>query len=186
MKKKSGTGVAWICCIVMVVFSVCYGAHQGWAGEYRDVTATLNRDDGLLVMLNYRGYDGLNLYKVAQRHLPETNENLSGLIESARALIAKDSKMRVRYESNKKLTEFTKALVAELVGLPSVQASVRDTGYIKSLERNMDTLDQSGADTEYNAVARDTNNRFNRSLSGRVASLLGITPAEIYEGWWVE
>lgn len=154
MKRVASTALCLAAALVLVLFGLLYGARQGWQKEYEQVQALYASEGGLAQVQALQAACVQNLRLVALRHLPQTDERIVGLPQTAREL------------------------ADHLLTLSSVQASLRDQGYIDALMRQMDQLAASAAQQEYEAAAGDYALRIQKTLSGRIAQRLGA-PAQV-------
>lgn len=181
MKRPFSTAFLILLSAVLVIFGIFYGARQGWQAEANRIDALFSKDGGLQTMLVYRANDAANLEKVALRHIDASDETLSALKKSRDAAVNENASLHDRFIANGQLDTVAKAVEGILLGTLSFTQSQRDTEYVSVILRDMQMLSSSGAVDEYNAAARDFNNRINSSLSGLAARLLLIRPAQIFE-----
>ncbi|MBQ8536559.1 MAG: TPM domain-containing protein, partial [Clostridia bacterium] len=138
--------------LALVLFGLGWGARQGWQKEYAQLQALYAQAGGLAQVRAQQAACAQNLKAVALRHLPQADERVAGLPQTAHSL-----------------AEY-------LLTLSSVQASLRDQGYIDSLIRQMDQLAASPAAQAYQAAAEDYAQRIQSTFSGRIAQGLGVPP----------
>lgn len=168
MKKTISTALLFIISAVLVLSGVLYGSYKGWREESARVTMVYESADGLKNMLSYRANDGANLEKVALRHVDKNDAQLQAVLECRAVLLSESATLHDKFLANQRLSETSGALIASLSKLPSVVASQRDQSYLKSIERDLNLLNQSSAASMYNEAAHDYNTRLNRSLGGRL------------------
>jgi Beta-propeller domains of methanol dehydrogenase type len=181
MKRPFSTAFYFILCAVLVVFGIFFGAYRGWHGEAERVKAIANEPDGLSTMLAYSMYNVDNLEEVALRYVNRTDSDLELLNATNAIMVDNKTTLSARYEASMQWVYATAALSEKLLSMPSVQASQRDTGYINSIMKDLNTWQNSGAADAYNAAAKDYNDRLAHSFSGMVARLLFAKPIALFE-----
>ena len=157
MKLKTGT--AALIMVILMVFSIGFGAYRGWKKERALVNETYT---GLETMLHTRVESAYNLLTVASRHLSADHESIRRVTEA-----------------NERLTLDAAELLKELAALESVQNDSRDRMYVTDyLPQMLAESESLTAKANYNTAAREFNASFNASISGWIARLMGIGPAE--------
>lgn len=173
MKMKVGTAVLIMVCLV--VFSFCYGAYRGWSRERELVNETYA---GLAEMLNTRVESAYNLVTVASRHLGSGDETLSRVIRERDTLAGKAS-LTEKATANEQLTLDAAALLQTLSQLDSVKQDSRDQMYVTSyLPQMLAESESLTTQANYNQAAREFNQSLKGSVSGWLARMFGIKPAE--------
>lgn len=181
MKRPFSTAFYFLLCAVLVVFGVLFGAYRGWHGEAEKVKALFDKPNGVATVLNYSAGDAANLEKVALRHMDKEDAKLQELRKNRLIVAEKKADLYSRYLANGLMTAAADELHKMLLDMPSVKASQRDTGYVNAILKDMDTWQNSGAFDEYNSAAKELNRRLDRSLSGFIAKLLFVKPAQVFE-----
>ena len=181
MKRPFSTAFYFLLCAVLVAFGVLFGAYRGWHGETEKVKAIFIKPNGVSTVLNYSANDAANLEKVALRHIGKDDAQLKTLRESRAGVADEKAGLHSRCQANQRLTAAASELGQTLLAMPSVKASQRDTGYVNAILKDMDTWQNSGAFDEYNTAAEELNRRLDRSLSGLIAKLLFVKPAEEFK-----
>ncbi|MBQ9265080.1 MAG: hypothetical protein IJ189_12855 [Clostridia bacterium] len=173
MKLKTGT--AALIMVILMVFSIGFGAYRGWSRERELVNETYA---GLENMLQTRVESAYNLLTVASRHLPESDEAVRNVTKDRDTLAGKAA-LKTKAAANESLSADAALLLQKLSALSSVQQDSRDQMYVDSYLPQM--LAQSEFLTvkaNYNTAAREFNESLKGSLSGWIARLMGIGPAE--------
>ena len=174
MKLRTGTAIVLM--IILVVFSVGFGAYRGWSQERAKVEESYA---GLESMLRTRVESAYNVLAVARRHLPEKDERVVSVDTLKGTLESKDAGLTMKAESNALLTRRVKALLDGLAALDSVQSDSRDKWYVESyLPQMREQSEEKTAGANYNSAAREFNQKLNGTFSGFLAKLMGIQPAE--------
>ena len=176
MKLKTGTAI--VIMVVLVIGSVLYGAYKGWTEEKSHVDATYA---GLESMLQTRVETAYNILTVARRHLPETDEGVQRVSMALGQLDNAYTDLGRKAQANDALAQDASALLKALSQLDSVKTDSRDEMYVNNYLPHM--LAESEAKTEgaaYNQAAAEFNSRINRTFSGFLAKLMGVTPAEVF------
>lgn len=172
---KLRAGAALILMICMLAFSLGFGAYRGWSEERARVEETYA---GLENMLHTRVESAYNLLTVAGRHLNQEDELLSRVAQERDALEG-NAPLSQKARANEGLTRDAGALLERLAALDSVQKDDRDRMYVESyLPQMLAQSEERTAGANYNTAAAEFNRRLGDSLSGRVASLLGVPKAE--------
>lgn len=175
LHRRSTAWLAFFLMLLMVLAAVLWGACKGWASERAQVEAA---QGSLTEMLSARREVITNILTVAGRHLPAEDEQLAGL-RADRDLLVSGADLARRAAAHERLTRAAGELMARLAALPSVQADARDSMYVRSMLPQ--ALEQSQSlvqEAAYNQRASDFNQRLGASFSGRLASLLGVRPAQ--------
>ncbi|MBR1585999.1 MAG: LemA family protein [Clostridia bacterium] len=173
MKLKTGTAVAIM--VILVVFSVCFGAYRGWNREKALVNETYA---GLENMLQTRVESAYNLLTVAARHMPSGNELLQRVANERDVLEGKYS-LREKAKANEGLTGDAAMLLQALAGLDSVKNDSRDRMYVESyLPQMLAESESLTAKASYNTAAKEFNESLRGSFSGWLARLMNVGPAE--------
>lgn len=177
MFKRSTAVLSTVLMIALIVSAVLWGAYKGWRDERVQVEQSVA---GLQEMLSVRREVAYNVLSVANRHLPEDDESVTSLRQDTDAL-GRRSTLTERAALNAKVERDATLVLEKLASLESVKADDRDLMYVSALLPQ--ALEQSAKLTEqaaYNQMAEDYNHRKQRSLSGRLAGLLGIADAEVF------
>lgn len=173
MKLRAGAG--FILMICMMLFSVCFGAYQGWSKERMQVEETYA---GLESMIHTRIESAYNLLTVASRHLNADDEGLRH-VAADRDILEGRYTLSQKAQANESLTRDAQALLDALEALPSVQQDSRDKMYVESyLPQMLAESEERAAGANYNTAAAEFNSRLEGSFSGWLASLMGIQAAE--------
>ena len=173
--KKLSAGMSILITVVLILCGLCLGTVRGFQKERAEVTGLLQEESGLADVLMYRGADGLNLYAVAQRHIPGTEE-LENLRIFSAALAAPGGKLSEKQELDGLLDGSVNDVVTLLEGSESYLASQRDQSYVTMLKNDMNSLAGQSFYTEYSVAAEEFNTRLESTLMGKVAGWLGVKP----------
>ena len=180
MKIKLPTGISVLIALVLVAFGLLYGTWSGYAADRAEITALLERENGLMDVLDYRAADGVNLCVVARRHLSAGDEALTALESAARAL-RDGADLAQRCEADRGLAAAVEAVAAKLGSVPSFQQSTRDQNYLSMLTSDLNNLSSSAAVAAYNREAQAFNHELGSSPVGALAKLLGMEACPLYE-----
>jgi len=172
MKNTLSTVLCIALTAVLIVGAVLLGAVRGWGGERDKALHTLTQDAELASALQNRAMDAANLAVVAARHLPADNGDVAALRRAYAAASKDNATAQELAQADAALTQAAMNLAKTLPSLDSVQASARDQVYISTLTRTLSETTDAGA--AYAAAVEDYNARLTRSLSGRIAMLLGV------------
>ena len=140
-------------CALLALLLVLFGLGWGAGRGWQEEYARL--EEKYLDMKALEAAVAANLQKVALRYLPQGDEHLG---------------------------DDPRALGSYLSGLPQVQASPRDAGYVDSLTRQMDYLDRSGAGKVYAEAAADYDRRLTGTFSGKIAQWRGVKDSQAITG----
>jgi len=173
--KKLSAGMSILITVVLILAGLCLGAVRGFNKERAEVIGLLDGKSGLSDALMYRGADGMNLYAVAERHIPGTQE-LEELRSVSAGMTAPGGTLAEKQELDGKLDGCVSAVLLLLEGTESYQASQRDQQYVTMLKNDMSELSGHSYYTEYSAAAEAFNQKLESSLMGKLASLLGVKP----------
>ena len=173
--KKLSAGMSILITVVLILSGLCLGTVRGFQKDRAEVTGLLQEESGLADVLMYRGADGLNLWAVAQRHIPGTEE-LENLRIFSGALAAPGGKLSEKQELDGLLDESVSNVVTLLEGTESYQASQRDQNYVTMLKNDMSSLAGQSFYTEYSSAAEAFNGRLQNTFMGKVAGFLGVKP----------
>jgi len=172
VKGVLSTVMCVLLALALAAFAVGSGAVRGWSGEREKALHILTGDSRMAGTLANRAMDAANLAVVAARHLPQEDVHLQALRHAHQVLTGGHAAAAELAQADAALTETALALAEALPQLATVQASQRDQVYIATLTRTLaEGTDASGA---YLAAAEDFNARMQRSLTGRLAMLLGV------------
>ena len=180
MKYKLPTGISVLIALVLVAFGLLYGTWSGYRADRAEVTALLERENGLMDVLDYRAADGFNLCVVARRHLNPGDEALTAL-ESAANALRSESDLAQRCAADKALASAVEAVSAKLGAVASFQQSTRDQNYLTMLTSDLNNLSSSAAVAAYNREAQAFNQELSESPVGALAKLLGMEICPLYE-----
>lgn len=173
MKLRSGA--AFLLMICLILFSVCLGAYRGWSDERAQVEESLS---GLESMIAGRVECAWNVWAVAKRHLPETDEDILRMNE-ARDILSGSASLSEKAAADAWLSESAARVLEKLSSLPSVQQDSRDLMYAESyLPQMLSESEERTASSRYNAAAAQFNLQLQESFSGAIAHFLGVKPAE--------
>lgn len=179
MKVGVRNALAFLAMLLMLAAAFAIGSYRSYLNEKLQVELALG---SLNDVLTSRVEMGNNLLTVAQRHLDREDP----LLVTVRADIAKlDASLSLdtRAAANEELTVHSGRLLDTLAGLPSVLEDKRDLGYVSGLlPRGFEQTAQWADAGKYNSAARQFNERLSTRLNGKIAGLLGIEPAEVFEG----
>jgi len=171
MKNKLSVALSVLVCAVLVFAALGIGAIKGWKQEKADVLAALDKGGELYSLRQTRAMDALNLCALAQRHLPSDDADIAALRHGAGALTGQ-SEFRAVLEADSNVSAAAARLEEKLQGLKA-----RDKDYLSAL---VDALSPaSGVNSRYADLSEDFNARFNDSLMGKLAALLGVKPVSI-------
>ena len=176
MKLRTGWVFALMVCLML--FSVGFGAYRGWSQERARVEESYA---GLESMLQTRVESACNVLAVAKRHVNGDGEGqrLLRLVEQTRDVLEGGAPLSEKADANARLTACVGDLLRHLSTLDSVQADSRDKMYVESyLPQMMEQSEEKTAGANYNAAAREFNQKLNGTFSGWLARLMGIQPAE--------
>lgn len=172
MKNTLSTVLCVALAIVLAAGAVMLGAIRGWGGERDKVLHVLTQDAELASTLQNRAMDAANLAVVAARHLPADDSDIAALRQAYAILSDENSTAGELAQADSALTLAAYNLGKTLPEMDSVKESSRDQVYIRTLTRTLsETTDAASA---YAAAVEDFNSRLTRSLTGRIAMLLGI------------
>ena len=173
MKLKAGW--AAVIMVILALGSVVLGAYRGWTMERSLVDETYA---GLEAMLHTRVESAYNLLTVANRHL-EGSDPLIKSVARERDVLEGKSSLKEKAAANEQLTADAAALLERLAALPSVQNDSRDSMYVADyLPQMLSESESLTTKANYNTAAREFNQSLKGSLSGYLARLMGIGPAE--------
>lgn len=167
----------WLCValtIILVVSAVLLGAVRGWSGERDKALHSLTQDSALASTLQNRAMDAANLAVVAARHLPQDHADILALRTAYGVFSDASSTAEALARADMSITQAAARLAKSLPELESVRESARDQVYISTLTRALS--EATDAQSVYSSAVNDYNARLTRSLTGRIAMLLGITP----------
>ncbi len=174
MKETLMTVLCMTLTVALVVGAILLGAVRGWSGERDAALHSISEGGELAEMLENRAMDAANLYVVAARHLPETDETLAALRRCRDTLTDERADGQALALADAALTDAALTLAETLPALDSVRQSARDQAYISTLTRTLG--EATGLTRSYAAIVEDFNARLNRSLTGKLAMLLGVQP----------
>ena len=180
MKNKLPVGLSVVIALVLVAFGLLYGTWMGYSEDRAEVTALLEKENGLMDVLSYRAADGLNLCVVARRHLDAAAESLLALETAARAL-QNASALEECNAADKALAQAVGDLSSRLQASAGFQTSERDQRYLSMLTADLNNLSASAAVSTYNEAASAFNEKLAAPLSGALAKLLGVEPCALYQ-----
>ncbi|MBQ8081818.1 MAG: hypothetical protein IJ240_07960 [Clostridia bacterium] len=172
---------SWIILIVLIIFSLVWGAYKGWTGERADVDASCAV---LEEALETRAEVASNILTVAKRHLPEDNALMQRLAAEKITLASRTLSLAEKSAGNQSLETDARALLTQLRQIDSVTRDERDMMYAEKLLPQM--LDTSyeyvrEAENAYLSYAEDYNQRFDRYFfSSFIARFIGVDHAEAY------
>ena len=176
MKLKTGTAI--IIMVVLIIGSVLYGAYKGWSNEKAHVDATYA---GLESMLQTRVETAYNILTVAKRHLPETDEAVQRVSMDLSQLDNAYTDLGRKAQANEALAQDAAALLKTLSQLDSVKKDSRDEMYVNNyLPQMLSESEEMTISATYNQAAAEFNSRINRTFSGFLAKLMGVSPAEVF------
>lgn len=179
MKPRLSIGVCVLISLVLVLVGIGYGTYGGFVNDRKLATDLLEGENGLKGVMEYRGADGLNLCVVAQRHLAAADTAALG--EVAKKLSDGSGDIEEMMAQNRELDGFVTSLSQQLRQSASFQASSRDQRYLSMLENDLNSLSQSSVIETYNKAAGEFNESLSGTPMGKLATLLGVKPCEIYE-----
>lgn len=172
---KLRASAAFFLMVLMVLFSVTYGAYRGWNEEQALVRETR---DGLESMLKARVESAYNVLTVAGRHLPQDHPAVMQL-RSARDTLEGKYTLSEKAAANEELTRAAGEVLSLLMATESVKNDSRDRMYAENyLPQMLAQSEEKTAGAQYNIAAAQFNERLSQSFSGKIASLLGIEMAE--------
>lgn len=176
MYKKSTAVFTTLLMLVLVIAAMAWGAWKGWDGERAQLDSQLG---GLEDMLEARQEVASNILTVAARHLGQEDAQFKALQANLAAM--RTGSISMRSQGNARMEQAASSVLDTLRATPSVQADERDSMYVESmlpqaLEQSARLTDQ----TAYNTLAIDYNQRKASSLSGRLATLLGVQDAAVF------
>jgi len=180
MKNTLSTILCVLLTIALVAGAVCIGAVRGWHNEQVATLEAISVGSDLSEPLRNRGMDAANLAVVATRHLPPKDPDVVSLQQAYFKICKTNSSALERAQADALIAIAAASLAERLPELPSVQASQRDQAYISALTR---TLSQPTTFAEdYATALEDYNARLNKSLTGKLAMLLGVEPIPVTTG----
>ncbi len=174
MKETLSNVLCVALAVVLVVGAILLGAVRGWSGEREAALHSVSEGGELSELLENRAMDAANLYVVAARHLPATDETLAALARCRDTLMDERADGQSLALADAALTDAALALAEKLPALDSVRQSARDQAYISTLTRTLS--EATNLRRSYAAIVEDFNTRLNRSLTGKLAMLLGVKP----------
>lgn len=174
MKNKLSNILFILLCIVLLAASLCMGAVRGWRKERNEVLSAMAGGGELRTQLEYRGMDAANLAVVAGRHLPADHADLLALRQASAVLLSDTDDVQAILDADAIITAIARAFAEELPALPSLQDSVRDQAYIRTLTGALGT--EHSLSVTYAELTADYNHRLSTSLTGMLATLLGVEP----------
>lgn len=172
MKNTLSTILCVLLAVVMAAAGIGIGAVRGWNGERQAALNALSGDGDLAEALQVRAMDAANLAVVAGRHL--TDDADVAALQNAYHTIVSGASADKLAQADAAISIAAANLAARLPELSSVKASTRDQVYISTLTRTL--VQQTGSASTYAAAIDDYNQRLNRSLTGKLAMLLGVQP----------
>lgn len=173
MKGKAG---AFVLMIVLCAAAVLFGAFRGWTMEKQQV---LDSRAGLESMLHTRVESAYNLLTVASRHMEKTDPLMLRVLSCRETLESGSVSLPQKAAASEALSRDGRALLEALKLLPDVQSDARDLMYVQDyLPQMLAESEEKTAGAVYNTAAGDFNARLNSAFSGRIARMLGVTPAE--------
>lgn len=179
MKSTARNILAFLAMLVMLLAAFGIGSYRSFLNEKLQVELALG---SLSDVLDSRVEMGHNLLTVAQRHL-DSGDSLLATIKADLAALNASGSLKEQAEANELLTAHSAQMLQKLAELKTVQDDRRDLGYVKGLlPRGFEQTAQWADADKYNTAARRFNERLSGQINGRMASLLGIEPAEVFEG----
>lgn len=179
MKGTGRAVLAFLAMLVMLAAAFAIGSYRGYLNEKLNVEMASGSLDEVL---DARIEMGNNLLTVASRHVSQDDPLLVSIQKQLHALKGEGS-ISEKSAANEVLGQDGKALLTQLESLPSVQNDARDLRYVTGLlPRGFEQSEQWADAQNYNAAAAAFNDRLNGTINGYVARLLGIQPAELFEG----
>lgn len=178
MKGSVRNALAFAAMLLMLAAAFGIGSYRSYLDEKLQVEMALGSLNDVLASRVEMGH---NLLTVAQRHLDREDPLLVTVRADIAALNAPGS-LAERAAANEQLTTHSAQLLSRLAGLQSVQDDRRDLGYVQGLlPRGFEQTAQWADAEKYNSAAVRFNERLAGNLNGRLAGLLGIEPAEVFE-----
>ncbi|MBE5804970.1 MAG: hypothetical protein E7316_10735 [Clostridiales bacterium] len=173
MKNSLSTFVCVLLTIALVAGAVCLGAVRGWNGERDAALNALSESGALGDELQIRAMDAANLAVVADRHL-NGDADVAGLRKAYQIIAGGKASADELAQANADISAAAANLAEKLPELESVKASARDQMYISTLTRVLS--ESTGSSAAYSTAVEDYNARLSRSLTGKLAMLLGVQP----------
>lgn len=177
MKKGTFNLRSVLICILLVVLAVGIGAYRGWSEERELALYAKSGNGELYETIQNRAMDAANLHVVASRYLPDDHADLVRLRKAYRLLLDGKGDVDDIVAADQVITEVATDFAAQFPNLGGKPLSERDSVYISNLTRIL--RDDSGIRSAYAAVLQDFNDRLSSSLTGKLASLLGISPLQM-------
>lgn len=174
---KFKTGWAFVLLVVLAAGSVLLGAHRGWSNERARVDETYA---GLESMLQTRVESAYNVLAVARRHVdPKTDDLYKGVENNLATLESTAASLPQKAEANEQLAANAAALLSRLAALDSVRQDDRDKMYVESyLPQMLSQSEEKTVGAAYNQAAKEFNGRMKGTVSGWIARMMGVKPAE--------
>ncbi len=182
MKSKFHVALCALLALALVAFGLGYGTRAGFMEERREVETLFLSENGIVTALSYRGADGLNLYAVASRYLPEDDPDMQGLKKAGEKLAFPTGEwtLDALFEADQELMRCVQAVKAALEKLPEFTANERDPKYLDMLLADMNSLASSATVTTFNRHASEFNAKLD-TLLGRLAQWMGVMPIRLYQ-----
>lgn len=177
MRRTSTAVLSTVLLFIMLAAAVLWGAYRGWQQERTQVEQSIQ---GLHEMLSARREVAHNVLTVADRHLPKDDALVAALRQDTQAM-ARRNTLSQSAALNARVERQAREVLQALSQLTTVREDDRDLMYVSAMLPQ--ALEQTAKLTEqaaYNQLAEDYNTRKARSLSGRLAGMLGVQDAELF------
>lgn len=170
------SGILVMLLLMLAAFGI--GSYRGFTDEKLQVDLALG---SLSDVMDTRIEMGNNLLTVAKRHLPQDDEAVQAVSADIKALSGET--LLNKANANEQLTHNSALLLEKLEKMDSVRRDDRDYSYVTGyLPRGFEQSAEWADAGLYNAAAQKYNDRLNNTLNGRLAKLLGVPAADLFEG----
>lgn len=177
MKNGIKVFLSFLAMLVLVFAALGIGAYRGFVQDKAQVEQAMQ---SLSQLLETRVEMGNNLLTVAGRHLAADDPVMQALKADVQAL-SRAGTASQRAQANQQLASDSQQLLAYLRELPSLKADDRDSYYVNQLlPQGLEQSAQWADALQYNQAVEEFNNRLQNQVSGKLASLLGVRPAEAF------
>ena len=178
--KRIPIGVAVIFAVLLILFGVVFGTVRGLTDERKKVESLLTRDGGLYDLLFDRGADGVNLCKVARRHLIQNDESILSLERYAEILMSEETELEEKKQANDMLEPAFETVRDKVSATQTCMASQRDRNYLEMLHKDLLAISAAEAVQAYNRAAESFNDQLKKPFSGYLAGLFQIKACKLF------
>ena len=178
MNGKIRAAMAFLAMLVLFCAAVAVGAWRGFSGDREQVAQALSSFSSVL---RSRVEMGHNLLVVALRHL-SGEDPLVKAVQADLAELSGNSPLLQKAKVNDRFALDAAALLEALEKDASLLADARDLGYVTGLlPRGLEQSAKWADAGQYNKAAQEFNRRLTGQLNGRLAMLLGVREAELFD-----